>query len=212
VDTAEVGCAEIAIQETAPLIRPILRLWFSTPPRTLISMTGSQSHRRRAIQCFYRNGAFWGLGNGLVSSSLIIYLAGEFGAAGFAVSLILAMPRLVGVLRLGTPILIDLIGRRQVFCVRMFLAASIVLFLLPVVSAPGILPGPSWSLAVLVSMWTIYHLLEFLGLVALWSWIGDVVPDSIRGRFIGRRGALLNACQVVGMLVGGGSWWWRGHC
>lgn len=84
-------------------------------------MTGGPSHRRRTIQAFYLNGACWGLGNGLVSSSLIIYLAGAFGAAGFAVSLILATPRLVGVLRLATPILIDLVGRRKKFCVRMFL-------------------------------------------------------------------------------------------
>ncbi len=176
-------------------------------------MTGSQSKRRRAIQAFYLNGACWGLGNGLVSSSLIVYLAGTFGAAGIAVSLILATPRLVGVLRLGTPILIDAVGNRQVFCVRMFLAASIVLLLLPVCSAPGLLPSPRLSLTVLVMMWTLYHLLEFLGLVALWSWIGDVVPGAIRGRFIGRRGGLLNACQVACMLAGGsGSWWWRGRC
>ena len=176
-------------------------------------MTASRSNRRRAIQHFYLNGACWGFGNGLVSSSLIVYLAGTFGATGFAVSLILATPRLVGVLRLGTPIWIDIVGQRQVFCVCMFLAASIVLLLLPAVSAPGFLPSSRLSLTVLVTMWTLYHLLEFLGLVALWSWIGDVVPDAIRGRFIGRRGALLNACQVVGMLAGGsGSWWWRGRC
>jgi len=120
-------------------------------------MTGSQSRRRQAIQAFYLNGACWGLGNGLVSSSLIIYLAGTFGAAGIAVSLILATPRLVGVLRLGTPILIDAMGHRQVFCVRMFLAASIVLLLLPICSAPGLLPSPRLSLTVLVTMWTLYH-------------------------------------------------------
>ena len=189
------------------------RLRFREIDHTLAPMTGSQSKRRQAIQAFYLNGAYWGLGNGLVSSSLIIYLAGTFEVKGVAVSLILATPRLVGVLRLGTPILIDALGRRQVFCVRMFLAASIVLLLLPVVSAPGLLSSPRLSLTVLVTMWTLYHLLQFLGLVALWSWIGDVVPGAIRGRFIGRRGGLLNACQVVGMLAGGsGSWWWRGRC
>lgn len=65
----------------------------------------------------------------------------------------------------------------------------------------------------MVAMWTLYHLLEFLGLVALWSWIGDAVPNAIRGCFIGRRGGLLNACQVAGMVVGGcGCWWWRNRC
>jgi hypothetical protein len=176
-------------------------------------MTGSRSTRRRSIRAFYENGACWGLGNGLVSSSLIVYLAGEYGAAGLAVSLILAAPRLVGVLRLGAPLLIQAMGDRQKFCVRMFLAAALVLLSLPVLSAPGLWPTPGFSLAALICLWTLYHLLEFLGLVALWSWIGTVVPDRIRGRFIGRRGGLLNALQVVGMAAGaGGAWWWRQHC
>lgn len=176
-------------------------------------MQASPSHRRRSIRAFYLNGACWGLGNGLVSSSLIVYLAGTYGAKGFAVSLILAMPRLIGVLRLGAPILIEVVGDRRKFCVRMFLAAAVVLCLLPFCSAPHRLPNAVVSLSVLVSMWTLYHFLEFLGIVALWSWIGEVVPQAIRGRFIGQRGGLLNGCQVASMILGGsGTWWWRGRC
>ncbi len=176
-------------------------------------MSSVLSTRRRSIRAFYQNGACWGLGNGLVSSSLIVYLAGEYRAAGLAVSLILATPRLVGVLRLGAPIWIEAVGDRQKFSVRMFLAAAIVLMLLPIVSAPGALSTPRFSLAALITLWTLYHLLEFLGLVALWAWIGEVVPNRIRGRFIGRRAQLLNALQVAGMVAGGGaSWWWRDRC
>lgn len=176
-------------------------------------MTGGLSTRRRSIRAFYLNGACWGLGNGLVSSSLIVYLAGEHGAAGLAVSLILAAPRLVGVLRQGAPIWIAKVGDRQRFCVRLFLAASVVLLLLPLVSAPGALPTKQLSLVVLICLWTLYHLLEFLALVALWAWIGEVVPNSIRGRFIGQRAQLLNALQAAGMVAGGGaSWWWRDRC
>lgn len=176
-------------------------------------MSGGLSTRRRSIRAFYLNGACWGLGNGLVSSSLIVYLAGEHGAAGLAVSLILATPRLVGVLRLGAPIWIEAVGDRQKFCVRMFLAAATLLMLLPIISAPGALLSPRFSLAALITLWTLYHLLEFLGLVALWAWIGEVVPDAIRGRFIGRRAQLLNALQVAGMVAGGsGAWWWRDRC
>ena len=41
----------------------------------------------------------------MVSSLLVIYLAAELGAAGIAVSLILAAPRFAGLLRLGVPAL-----------------------------------------------------------------------------------------------------------
>ena len=176
-------------------------------------MTKIGSPRRRSIRAFYQNGACWGLGNGLVSSTLISYLAGTFGAKGLAVSLIFAAPRLVGVLRLAAPVLIEVLGDRQKFCVRMFLAATLVLFVLPVISAPGMLSTPQASLAMLVATWTLYHLLEFLGIVTLWSWIGEVVPGAVRGRFIGLRGGLLNGCQVASMVLGGGgAWWWRNRC
>jgi len=165
------------------------------------------------LRRFYLNGACWGLGNGIVSSSLIVYLAGAYGAKGFAISLILATPRLVGVLRLATPMLIASVGNRRLFCVRSFLASSGVLLLLPILSAPQTNISLAVSLAILVSMWTLYHLLEFLGIVALWSWIGEVVPRSLRGRFIGRRAGLLNGFQVLGMLLGaGGTWWWKARC
>ena len=160
----------------------------------------------------YANGGVWGLGNGLVGSSLVVYLAGAYGAAGFAVSLVLAAPRLVGVLRLATPWLMDVVGNRRRFCLLTFFASSAALLALPVLSAPHVLPNARLSLAALVLLWTLYHLLEFLGVVALWSWFGDLVPSAVRGRFVGRRTAWTNAGRVVGMVVGGAStWWWKTH-
>ena len=165
--------------------------------------------RRFVLQQFYWNAVFWGLGNGFVSSSLVVYLAGTYGTKGFATSLILAAPRLVGVLRLGTPILLNQVGDYRQFCGRVFLASSAMLLLLPIVSAPGLFSNSTTSLAALVLCWTGYHLLEFLGTIALWAWIGELVPRAVRGRFVGRRAALLNSFQVVGMLAGaiGTSWW-----
>jgi MFS family permease len=168
--------------------------------------------RRAALKGFYGNGALWGLGNGLVSSSLVVYLAGNYGAKGLAVSLILATPRLVGVLRLATPFLMDWVGNRRRFAVQTFLASAAILLVLPVVSAPSVLPTPAASLAALVICWTCYHLCEFLGVIALWSWIGDAVPRRVRGRFIGKRAALMNTFQVAGMIAGAVSTsFWQQH-
>lgn len=33
--------------------------------------------------------------------------------------------------------------------------------------------GALWALAVLVGCWSLYHLLEYVGAAALWSWMRD---------------------------------------
>jgi MFS family permease len=160
------------------------------------------SQLRPAIVRLYWNAFFWGLGNGLVSTSLVSYLAGSYGARGLEIGLIIAAPRLVGVLRIATPALMRLVGNRRRFAVLAYFTSAALLIAFPFVTAPEMLPSRQLSLTSLVVLWTAYHFCEFLGTIALWSWIGDLVPRSIRGRFVGKRGAWMNAGQVLGMIGG----------
>ena len=152
------------------------------------------------------------MGSGLVSVTLVTYLAREYGATGMAISWLLAAPALAGLLRLLTPLWIERVGNRKKFCLRMFLASALVLLTLPLVSAPGVLP-PAWSIGALATTWVGFHVLEYLGAVALWSWFGDLVPQSVRGRFVGRRQAWSNAGKVVGTVIAAaGTYFWIAHC
>jgi len=79
------------------------------------------------------------------------------------------------------------------------------------VAAPGRLASPVASLWALVGLWCVYHLMQYLGMVALWSWIADLVPVEIRGRFLGRRERWMVAGQAAAMLAGGlFVWGWQG--
>ncbi len=167
---------------------------------------------RRARRLAYWNGGVWALGNGLTSTMLVVYLAMEFDVPGIGlgISLILAAPRLAGLLRLAAPALIGRLADRKRFCLGAFLASALVLFALPPVVAPGLLPSTAASLAALVALWCVYHLLQYLATVALWSWLADLVPLRIRGRFIGRRERWMVAGQAVAMLDAGlFVWGWR---
>ena len=66
-----------------------------------------------AMRLANANAAIWAIGNGLISTLLVIYLAADLGAKGLAVSMILAAPRFAGVLRLGVPALMARLRARK---------------------------------------------------------------------------------------------------
>jgi len=160
----------------------------------------------------YANGTLWALGNGLASTTLVIYLALELGAKGLAISLILATPSLVGLLRLGATALIDWCGSRKKVCIASYLAAGPVLLIMPALAAPDVMPTSRLSMGILVTLWSLFHLLEYLGTIALWSWLGDLAPARTRGAFLGRRERWLLAGRIIGMLSSGlFAYYWKEH-
>jgi MFS family permease len=151
------------------------------------------------------NAGLWAIGNGLVSTQLIVYLATEFGAGGLGIGLILAAPRFAGVLRLGVPALIAGLRRRKMVCILAYIASAIVLCQVPLVAAIAGRRATSENvLAMLVVSWCLYHLLEYFGTVALWSWLGDLTPRPIRGRLLGKRERWLLVGRIGGMAASGG--------
>ena len=161
--------------------------------------------RRRAQRLAIWNAAVWAVGNGLASTTLVIYLAYELHVPriGLGISLILAAPQIVGLLRLGTPAMIGRLAGRKEFCIAAFLGSALLLAALPWIAAPGSLSSAEQSLAALIVLWCLYHLLQYLGTVALWSWLADVAPTPIRGRYLGRRERWLVAGVAVGALAAG---------
>lgn len=159
--------------------------------------------RRRGRALAYWNGALWAVGTGLASSPLVIYLAMEFGAVrvGLGVSLIKAAPHLAGLLRLAAPAMIGRLADRKRFCFGSFFLSIVLLVALLLAAAPcwGLSPGV--AMATVVLLWCLYHLMEYLGAVALWSWFADLAPVRVRGRFLGRRERWSVTGQAVAMLV-----------
>jgi len=147
------------------------------------------------------NAALWAVGNGLVSTTLVIYLALGLGAAGLGIGFIVAAPRFAGLLRLGVPALIARLGHRKTICISAYVASSVVLCALPLLAAPGRLETAASSIAALVACWCVYHLLEFVGTVSLWSWLGDITPRRVRGRLLGHRERFLTLGVIGGLCT-----------
>lgn len=167
------------------------------PPRTSVAAL------RQGRTLAYWHGGLWAAGTGLASSPLVIYLAMEFGAAqvGLGISLIKAAPHLAGLLRLAAPAMIGRLADRKQFCLGSYLLAAVVLLSLPLSVAPNWRLSPGAALGAVVLLWCLYHVLEYLGAVALWSWLADLAPLRIRGRFLGRRERWSVAGQAAAMLA-----------
>jgi len=161
--------------------------------------------RRRARRLAYWNGALWAIGNGLASTTLVIYLALELESPkiGLGIGLILAARHVVGLLRLGAPAVIGRLVDRKRFCLGSYLAGALLLLSLPYLASPGRLSSPAASLTALVVLWCLYHLLQYLGTIALWSWLADLTPVKTRGRFLGRRQRWIATGEAAAMLCSG---------
>ena len=142
---------------------------------------------RRAMWLGYLNGALWSIGNGLTTGTLIIYLAMELGGRGTGVSLILALPSVVGLLRIFAPFIIRLCRTAKRACLATCLVSYILLLGLPALTLAPTTSLPVRPLTAIFGLLCIHQLLEYLGTVALWSWLADLIPRRIRGRFFGRR-------------------------
>ncbi len=156
---------------------------------------------RRAMRLANVNAGLWAIGNGLISTTLVFYLAVELGAAGLAASCVLAAPRFAGLLRLGVPALMARLKARKRLCILSYALSSVILCTVPAAAAfEGRVPAGA-AIAVLVSAWCLYHLTEFCGTITLWSWLGDLMPARIRGRLIGRREAWLTGGRILGLAT-----------
>jgi Na+/melibiose symporter-like transporter len=165
---------------------------------------------RRAMWLANANAGLWAVGNGLVSSLLVIYLATELGAKGLAISFILAAPRFAGLLRLVVPSLIARLKSRKIVCIAAYIESSVILCFVPLAA---IIPSNDHGgpITVLVIAWCLYHFTEYVGTLALWSWLGDLTPARVRGRLLARREQWLLGGRIVGLAASAGlatTWGW----
>jgi MFS family permease len=155
----------------------------------------------RAMRLANANAAIWAIGNGLISTLLIIYLASDLGASGLSLSLILAAPRFAGLLRLGAPSLMARFGARKTVCIAAYVLSSVVLCSVPVVAILRDRIDDRLEIGLFVGAWCLYHVTEYVGTVALWSWIGDLTPADARGRLLGVREMWLTAGRLSGLIA-----------
>lgn len=170
--------------------------------------------RRGARRLAHLQAGFWSAGNALTSGTPIYFLALELGAKNTQVGFLLALPTLLGLVRLATPAVIRRCGgdlRRA--CLILFSASLLFAFALPFVAWTPASRTYFSPLTLLVLFLCLQQTLEYLALVALFSWLGEIAPARIRGRYLGARQFWQLSVEIPAILLSGYfiDWWGRTH-
>ena len=111
-------------------------------------------------------------------------------------------PAFCRIFRLFTALLIDLCGSRKGFCIGGLLVAPLFVGLIPLY-VPQLVANdsPTTVLMFVITVWFLYHLVEYLAMVAFFSWVGDLVPRRVRTRFFAWRQGWLLGGTIIGVIL-----------
>lgn len=168
-----------------------------------LSTTVRERHLSRRYA--FLSGMLWSFGRGLFSTPLILHIIQELNTSRvISAGTVLTVPYLVGLLRLFVPWLTDLMGNRKKFCMISYLACVAAQISLLLFCCSWFLDTFSSHLTALALFCVIYcisKLLNYMGNIAFFAWLGDIFPLKTRGRFFGFRERWCMIGEVVAILL-----------
>ena len=141
-----------------------------------------------------------------VTGTYAVPFALEVGASTGEIGILTAVPKLLGtIIQPWVGRIIVRLGGRKRTSLLMSLISRLMwlpVILLPFVFGP-IMPDGNWLMAALIILVGLSQLASSISVTTWSSWIGDFVPEKIRGRFFGKRGAMASIAGLVATLAGG---------
>nr|MBN2278205.1 MFS transporter [candidate division Zixibacteria bacterium] len=135
----------------------------------------------------------------LTGGAFLTGLALMLGANDFEIGLLAAIPFFAQVAQLFSAYLIDRTGRRKQITIWFSAIARQSWWLL----VPILVFGGSWRLEAMIAIVIISNIAIMIATVGWMSWVADLVPDKIRGRYFGTRSAAVALSTIVSTLAGG---------
>lgn len=139
----------------------------------------------------------------LTSGVFLPAFALALGASNFHIGALAAIPFFGSLFQLAGAFFVEKYGWRKKFCVitsstqRLSWVPAVILFSL---FAPG---DKSLVLAILLAFMMLTHALGAMSGVAWLSWMTDVVPEGIRGRYFGLRNSVVSIATTLATFAGG---------
>ncbi|MCC7260750.1 MAG: MFS transporter [Alphaproteobacteria bacterium] len=167
----------------------------------------SHDETARGLQLVVREGIASQTMESLTKGVFLIALALQLDASNFVIGLLGAIPFLSNLFQIPAVLMVERLRDRRKIVMRAHLAARA--FLLPVAAAP-LLFEPKIALAVIIVAVAVRYSIGAMAGCAWNSWMRDLVPKIILGKFFGRR--LFYSTTVaafVGLAAGFFLDWWE---
>lgn len=165
---------------------------------TILNHDGTKVVRKQLIFLSVE-GAFATVFITITGGAFLTGLALLFGANDFHIGLLAAIPFLAQSAQIVSAYLSDRTGRRK----RMAVWSSAVArqswwLMIPVIFFAG-----DWRLEAMIFIVIISNIATMLATAGWLSWISDLVPEKIRGRYLGNRSAAVGISTMVATILGG---------
>jgi MFS family permease len=135
----------------------------------------------------------------LTTGVFLVGFAIELGASNLEIGILAAVPSLTQLLQLPAVVLVERVRRRRAVAVW---ASAIGRTALMATAITPFLPWPA-SIYALIAYLAIHQAFGAISGCAWNSWMRDLVPESLFGRFFGRRTAIITALAIVLGILGG---------
>ncbi len=156
---------------------------------------------RDALPFVTWEGVFAAVFISLTGSPFLIGFALFLGANDFEIGLLAAIPFLAQVAQLPAAYRIDISGRCKTITIRsLLLARQLWWLLVPLPFLKG-----EWRLACMLMIFIISSIGTTAGAVGWFTWVADLIPARIRGRYFGFRSASVALSTVITFLLAGGT-------
>ncbi|MEE9464987.1 MAG: MFS transporter [Candidatus Neomarinimicrobiota bacterium] len=145
----------------------------------------------------------------LTAGMFLTVLALALGARPWHLGFLAAIPHMTQIFQLIGAYLVEATGRRKLVSVWGAVLSRLVWLGMPILFwAIGRIEVIPWFLALVIAA----SALEHMSGNAWTTWMADLIPDTLRGRYFGYRHAVLAAVTIV-VTLAGGLWleWGRGR-
>jgi hypothetical protein len=132
----------------------------------------------------------------LVGGAFLVAFAVLLGASNLVIGLIAALGPLTQILQIPTIFLLERAGVRKALVVPASFLSR--LFWFAAAAVPFLIPAP-YQIAAFLLVITLYYALGTISGLAFNSWMRDLIPDELRGKFWSRR---LTAATAVAAFIG----------
>jgi MFS family permease len=154
---------------------------------------------RSSLEKITLEGAFAMVFIVLTGGAFLTGFALLLGANDFEIGLIAAIPFLAQIAQIASAYLVDITGKRKLITIRSLIWARQVWWLLiPLPFLAG-----SWRITALLGIFIISSIAAMMANAGWMSWVADLVPDRLRGRYFGFRSATLAFSTIAATLAGG---------